>query len=117
MTSRQQPRSSTSQPARGKAAAAFTSSAPGAPHRTTPPALDRARVLVANRGEIACRVLHTLRAMGVPGIAVYTTADEDAPHRWLADESYALGANDGYLAPERLLAAARATRATAIHPG
>jgi 3-methylcrotonyl-CoA carboxylase alpha subunit len=74
-------------------------------------------VLVANRGEIACRVLHTLRAMGVPGIAVYTTADEDAPHRWLADESYALGANDGYLQPERLLAAARATGATAIHPG
>ncbi|HWN80857.1 MAG TPA: biotin carboxylase N-terminal domain-containing protein, partial [Candidatus Udaeobacter sp.] len=80
-------------------------------------ALGQARVLVANRGEIACRVLHTLRAMGVPGIAVYSTADEDAPHRWLADESHALGANDGYLDPERLLAAARATGATAIHPG
>jgi 3-methylcrotonyl-CoA carboxylase alpha subunit len=81
------------------------------------PALDRARVLVANRGEIACRVLHTLRALGVPGIAVYTDADREAPHRWLADEAHALGANDGYLDPERLLAAARETSATAIHPG
>jgi 3-methylcrotonyl-CoA carboxylase alpha subunit len=80
-------------------------------------ALGRARVLVANRGEIACRVLHTLRALGVPGIAVFTDADREAPHRWLADEAHALGANDGYLDPERLLAAAHATGATAIHPG
>src|SRR4029453_3127848 len=104
MTALRRPSARTSHTARTQPASTSTAGPSGASRpRTSPGALGRARVLVANRGEIACRVLHTLRAMGVPGIAVYSQADADAPHRWLADESYALGANDGYLDPERLL--------------
>lgn len=75
------------------------------------------KVLVANRAEIACRVLYTLREMGVRSVAVYTEVDRDAPHVWLADEAVDLGSPDGYLRAERILEAARATGATAIHPG
>jgi acetyl-CoA/propionyl-CoA carboxylase biotin carboxyl carrier protein len=74
------------------------------------------KVLVANRGEIAVRILTTLREMGIPSVAVHTAADRDAPHVERADESAALG-GDGYLDAGALVAAARAHGADAIHPG
>ncbi len=78
------------------------------------------KVLVANRGEIARRVLRTVRAMGLAGVAVYSDADEHAPHVADADEAVRIGpppSRESYLAIDRILAAARATGADAIHPG
>lgn len=75
------------------------------------------KVLIANRGEIACRIVHTLREMGIPSVAVYTDLDTDAPHVWLADEAQAIGATESYLDAAAIIGAAIATRATAIHPG
>jgi 3-methylcrotonyl-CoA carboxylase alpha subunit len=77
-------------------------------------------VLIANRGEIACRVIRTARRLGLRTVAVYSEADRDALHAQLADESVLLGpapARDSYLSIERILRAARDTRASAIHPG
>jgi acetyl/propionyl-CoA carboxylase alpha subunit len=75
------------------------------------------KILVANRGEIACRILRTLREMAIPSVAVYTDPDVGAPHVELADEAVALGPVDAYLKIDAILAAARKTGATAIHPG
>ena len=77
-------------------------------------------LLVANRGEIACRIFRTARRMGVRTIAVYSDADSNAQHVREADEAYRLGPappRDSYLNIERILAAAKATGAEAIHPG
>ncbi|MFN8039047.1 MAG: urea carboxylase [Acidimicrobiales bacterium] len=77
-------------------------------------------VLVANRGEIACRIIATLRRMGVRSIAVYSDADRGARHVLDADEAVRLGpapARESYLDAERVLAAAEATGATGVHPG
>jgi 3-methylcrotonyl-CoA carboxylase alpha subunit len=77
-------------------------------------------VLVANRGEIACRVFRTAHAMGLRTIAVYSEADAKAPHVRMADEAVLLGpaqASESYLDGAKVLAAAKATGAEAIHPG
>jgi 3-methylcrotonyl-CoA carboxylase alpha subunit len=77
-------------------------------------------LLIANRGEIACRVIRTARAMGLRTVAVYSEADGGAMHVAEADEAVLLGparARDSYLNIERVLEAARATGAEAVHPG
>ena len=78
------------------------------------------KVLIANRGEIACRILRTLHRLNVRSVAVYSDADRHAPHVAQADEAVALGAGsvaETYLRQDKILAAARATGAQAIHPG
>ena len=78
------------------------------------------KVLVANRGEIARRVLRTVREMGLASVAVYSDADADAPHVGEADEAVRIGpapSLESYLAIERILDAARAVGADAVHPG
>jgi 3-methylcrotonyl-CoA carboxylase alpha subunit len=77
-------------------------------------------VLIANRGEIACRIIRTARAMGVRTIAVYSDADAKALHVRQADEAVHIGpspARESYLVGEKIIAAAKATGAEAIHPG
>jgi acetyl-CoA carboxylase biotin carboxylase subunit len=77
-------------------------------------------ILVANRGEIACRIFRTARAMGVSTVAVYSEADADAPHVAMADEAVLIGpapARESYLVGEKIIDAALAAGAEAIHPG
>src|SRR5574343_1136533 len=78
------------------------------------------KILIANRGEIACRVAATARRLGVRTVAVYSEADADARHVHACDEAVPIGGpapRDSYLRWERILEAARATGAEAIHPG
>ena len=77
-------------------------------------------LLIANRGEIACRVIRSARAMGLRTVAVYSEADRDAMHVAMADEAVLLGparARDSYLNIERVIEAAHQTGAEAVHPG
>ena len=77
-------------------------------------------LLIANRGEIACRIIRTARRMGVATVAVYSDADADAAHVAMADKAVRLGpppARESYLRADLILAAAKETGADAIHPG
>src|SRR5207344_2258774 len=78
------------------------------------------KILIANRGEIACRVIKTARRMGIATVAVYSDADATARHVRLADEAVHIGpspARESYLVGEKIIAAAKSTKAEAIHPG
>ena len=79
------------------------------------------KILIANRGEIACRVMETARAMGVKTVAVYSDADREAKHVALADEAYHIGhgpaPSDSYLLGDEIIAVAKQSGAQGIHPG
>ena len=78
------------------------------------------KILIANRGEIAMRVIRTCKEMGIATVAVYSDADKKAAHRLCADESVHIGSPEparSYLNIERIIAAAQETGAMAIHPG
>ena len=78
------------------------------------------KVLIANRGEIALRIIRTCHEMGLQTVAVYSTADRDALHVRFADEAVCIGpppSKESYLRPDRIIAAAEVTGADAIHPG
>jgi propionyl-CoA carboxylase alpha chain len=78
------------------------------------------KILIANRGEIACRVIKTAKKMGIATVAVYSDADRDAIHVEMADEAVHIGpaaASQSYLVPEKIIEACKATGAEAVHPG
>src|SRR5690554_6926860 len=78
------------------------------------------KLLIANRGEIACRIIRTARRMGIATVAVYSDADAGAWHVRMAEEAVRLGpapAGESYLQGDAIIEAARATGADAVHPG
>ncbi|MEX8495167.1 acetyl/propionyl/methylcrotonyl-CoA carboxylase subunit alpha, partial [Sphaerotilus sp.] len=78
------------------------------------------KILIANRGEIACRVIQTARKMGIKTVAVYSEADKEARHVELADEAVLIGpapSRESYLVADKIIAACKATGAQAVHPG
>ena len=80
---------------------------------------DFKKILIANRGEIACRVMATARKMGIQTVAVYSEADKEARHVAMADEAVCIGpaaSRESYLVADKIIAAAKQTGAEAIHP-
>ena len=78
------------------------------------------KILIANRGEIACRIIRTVRTMGIQSVAVYSDIDRNAQHVQLADEAVSLGgmtAQDSYLQIDKIIAACQQTNVEAVHPG
>ena len=78
------------------------------------------KILIANRGEIACRVIRTAKALGIQTVAVYSDADTHALHVQMADEAVHIGGSapsESYLVMEKIIAAAKQTGSEAIHPG
>ena len=78
------------------------------------------KILIANRGEIACRVMRSARRLGIRTVAVYSDADRNALHVKMADEAHRIGpapAAESYLSMDAILAAAKASGAEALHPG
>ena len=78
------------------------------------------KILIANRGEIACRVIKTAKRMGIRTVAVYSEADKDALHVKMADEAIYIGpaaANKSYIVINNILEAIKKTKADAVHPG
>jgi propionyl-CoA carboxylase alpha chain len=78
------------------------------------------KILIANRGEIACRVIRTAKRMGIATVAVFSDADARAPHVLVADEAVRIGpaaATESYLKAELIIDACKATGAEAVHPG
>ena len=78
------------------------------------------KILIANRGEIACRIIRSCQEMGIATVAVYSEADRGAKHVKMADEAVFIGpspASQSYLVQEKIVEAAKKTGADAIHPG
>ena len=78
------------------------------------------KILIANRAEIACRIIRTCRELGISTVAVFSDSDVDSPAVKLADESVYLGASaasDSYLSQNKIIQAALSTGADAVHPG
>src|SRR5476651_42051 len=78
------------------------------------------RTLIANRGEIACRIIKTARRMGIATVAVYSEADKEALHVEMADDAVFIGpppAGESYLVIQNIIAACRQGKAEAVHPG
>src|ERR1700751_1634499 len=78
------------------------------------------RILIANRGEIPCRIIKTARRMGIETVAVYSEADKDALHVEMADHAVPIGpppAAESYLVIDKIVAACKQTGAEAVHPG
>src|SRR5665213_2764945 len=78
------------------------------------------RILIANRGEIACRIIKTARKMGIESVAVYSEADKDALHVAMADTAIAIGPSEAaksYLVIDKIVAACQESGAEAVHPG
>ena len=78
------------------------------------------RVLIANRGEVAVRIVHACRELGIESVAVYSDADSSALHVALADRAVAIGpapAGESYLSISNVIAAAKSSEADAVHPG
>ena len=78
------------------------------------------KILIANRGEIACRIMRTARSMGIQTVAVYSEIDHNAQHVQLADEAVSLGgmtAQESYLQADKIIAACQQTGTDAVHPG
>ena len=78
------------------------------------------KILIANRGEIACRIIRSAKEMGIQTVAVYSDADRNALHVRLADESVHIGPSpsaESYLVIDKIVAACRQTGAQAVHPG
>src|SRR4249920_2963677 len=78
------------------------------------------KILIANRGEIACRVIKTAKRMNIATVAVYSDADRDALHVELADEAVRIGpppSRESYLVADKIIAACKETGAEAVHPG
>ena len=78
------------------------------------------KILIANRGEIACRVIKTARKMGIKTVAIYSDADKNALHVSMADEAVHIGApaaSESYLVMDKIMAAVKETGADAVHPG
>ncbi|MBS4009733.1 MAG: acetyl/propionyl-CoA carboxylase subunit alpha, partial [Roseovarius sp.] len=78
------------------------------------------KILIANRGEIACRVIKTARKMGIATVAIYSDADRNALHVRMADEAVHIGpapASESYIVIDKVMAAIKATGAEAVHPG
>src|SRR6202171_4942416 len=78
------------------------------------------KILIANRGEIACRIIKTARKLGIKTVAVYSEADRDALHVEMADEAVLIGpppAAQSYLLADKIVEACKQTKAEAVHPG
>ena len=78
------------------------------------------KILIANRGEIACRIISTARRLGIATVAVYSDADRDSLHVEMADEAVRIGpppSTMSYLAVDRIVEACRSTGSDAVHPG
>src|SRR5471030_3236929 len=78
------------------------------------------KIMIANRGEIACRIIKTARRMGIATVAIYSEVDKDALHVEMADDAVLIGpppAAESYLVIEKIIAACRQSKAEAVHPG